>query len=96
MRSAAAEREWRWRAGPGAQRAGDEREGERGLREQAGVSWAEGEEVGRSRVGSGREGSELGRDGLVWCWVELVGSPGFEFEFGFLVPLFLFSFSFYF
>ena len=57
---------------------------------------AEGEEVGRSRVGSGREGSELGRDGLVWCWVELVGSPGFEFEFGFLVPLFLFSFSFYF
>ena len=55
---------------------------------------AEGEEVGRSRVGSGREGSELGRDGLVWCWVELVGSPIFEFEFGFLVPLFIFSFSF--
>ena len=40
MRSAAAEREWRWRAGPGAQRAGDAREGVRGLREQAGASWA--------------------------------------------------------
>ena len=40
MRSAAAEREWRWRAGLGAQRAGDARGGERGLREQAGASWA--------------------------------------------------------
>ena len=56
------------------------------VRSRAGcLGWAEREK---------RRGVNWARDGLVWCWVELVGSPIFEFEFGFLVPLFIFSFSF--
>ena len=45
-----------------------------GEREQAGVSWAEGEEVGRSRVGLGKEGKKGWAGPGVWamqweCWV---------------------------
>ena len=66
MRSVGADR---WACGSGADRPLRDA----GEREQAGVSWAEGEEVGRSRVGSGREGKSglLGFLGRVWlaCWV---------------------------
>ena len=71
MRSAAAEREWRWRAGPGAQRAGDAREGERGLREQAGASWAWG--VGRAVR---EKGLAQGREWAVAGWAAGEGWTG--------------------